>query len=85
MLYVLRYILFMQVTNPLVTAQMGPSNAIAALVANAPSAPDSNRYESSRPVTGSRQSERSRSDSGRPAGDSDGGSGRRGARVDISV
>ena len=75
----------MQVTNPLVPAQMGSSNAAPSLVANAPSAPDSNRYETSRPVTGIDQSERSRSDSGRPAGDSEGGSGRRGAQVNISV
>ena len=75
----------MQVTNPLVPAQMGPSNAAPSLVANAPSAPDSNRYETPRPVTGNRQSERSRSDSGRPTGDSEGGSGRRGAKVDISA
>jgi hypothetical protein len=64
---------------------MGSSNAAPSLVANAPSAPDSNRYETSRPVTGNDRSERSRSDSGRPTGDSEGGSGRRGAQVDISV
>ncbi len=75
----------MQVTNPLVPAQMGSSNAAPSLVANAPSAQDSNRYETAQPVTGSSQSERSRSDSGRPTGDSEGGSGRRGAQVDISV
>ena len=75
----------MQVTNPLVPAQMGASNAAPALVANAPAVPDSTRPETSRPVTGSSQSERSRSDSGRPKGDSGGGSGRRGAQVDISV
>jgi hypothetical protein len=55
---------------------MGSPNAAPSLVANAPAAPDSNRYETSRPVTGSHESERSRSDSG---------SGRRGAQVDISV
>ncbi len=77
----------MQVTNPLVPAQMGTSNAAPALVANAPSAPDSNRYETAQPVTGSSQSAGSRSDGGDPAGDSggEGGSGQRGAEVDISV
>ncbi len=79
------YITGMQVTNPLVPAQMGTSNAAPALVANAPSAPDSTRYETAQPVTGSSQSEGSRSDRGHPAGDSEGGSGRRGAEVDISV
>ncbi len=68
----------MQVTNPLVPAQMGASNAVAALVANAPAVPDSTRPETSHPVTGSSQSDR-------PKGDSEGESGRRGARVDISV
>ena len=75
----------MQVTNPLVPAQMGSSNGAPALVANAPSAPDSNNYDTSRPVTGSSGSERSRSDSGRPTGDSGGGSGQRGAQVNISA
>ncbi len=77
----------MQVTNPLVPAQMGASNAAPALVANAPAIPDSTRPETSRPVTGSSQGERSRSDSGRPKGDpgGEGGSGRRGVEVDISV
>jgi len=81
----MHYIIFMQVTNPLVPAQMGPANAAPSLVANAPSAPDSNRHESAHPVTGSSESERSRSDSGRPTGDSGGGSGRRGAQVDIAI
>ncbi len=77
----------MQVTNPLVPAQMGSSNAAPALVANAPAVPDSTRPETSHPVTGSSESERSRSDSGRPKGDSggEGGSSQRGAEVDISV
>ncbi len=77
----------MQVTNPLVPAQMGTSSAAPALVANAPSAPESTRYETAQPVTGSSQSEGSPSDGGHPAGDSggQGGSGRRGAEVDISV
>ena len=78
----------MQVTNPLVPAQMGASNAAPALVANAPAVPDSARPETSHPVTGSSQGERPRSDSGRPKGDSggeDGSGGRRGAGVDISV
>ncbi len=85
MFCILGYITGMQVTNPLVPAQMGTSNAAPALVANAPSAPDSTRYETAQPVTGSSQSEGSRSDRGHPAGDSEGGSGRRGAEVDISV
>ncbi len=75
----------MQVTNPLVPAQMGPSNAAPALVANAPSAPDRTRYETAQPVTESSQSKGSRSDGGHPTGDSEGGSGRRGAQVDLSV
>ncbi len=85
MFCILGYITGMQVTNPLVPAQMGSSNGAPALVANAPAAPDSTRYETAQPVTGSSQSEGSRSDSGHPAGDSEGGSGRRGAQVDISV
>ncbi len=56
---------------------MGAAGGAPSLVANAPSAPDSNRYETSQPVTGGRESERSRSDSG--------DSGGRGAKVDISV
>ncbi len=76
----------MQVTNPLVPAQIGASNAAPSLVANAPNVPDSTRPETSRPVTGSSQSERSRSDSGRPRGDGGGNrSGERGGNVDISV
>ena len=85
MICILGYIIRMQVTNPLVPAQMGASNAAPALVANAPSVPDSTRHETAHPVTGSSQSEHSRSDSGRPTGDSGGESGRRGAQVDISV
>ncbi len=85
MFYILDYVMRMQVTNPLVPAQMGTSNAAPALVANAPSAPDSTRYETAQPVTGSGQSEGSRSDGGHPTGDSEGGSGRRGAQVDLSV
>ncbi len=85
MFCILDYIIRMQVTNPLVPAQMGSSNAVPSLVANVPAAPDNTRYETSHPVTGNHESERSRSDSGRPKGDSEGGSGRRGAKVDISV
>ncbi len=85
MFYILGYITGMQVTNPLVPAQMGNSNAAPALVANAPTVPDSTRPETSRAVTGSGQSEGSRSDGGHPTGDSEGGSGRRGAQVDLSV
>ncbi len=76
----------MQVTNPLVPAQIGAPNGAPAMVANAPNVPDSTRYETSRPVTGGRESERSRSDSGRPKGDGGGSrSGGRGGGVDISV
>jgi hypothetical protein len=77
----------MQVTNPLVPAQLGSSSGAPAPIANAPFVPDSTRHETSRPVTGSSESERGRSDGGRPRGDSGGAgeSGRRGARVDISV
>jgi len=64
---------------------MGSSNGVPALVANAPSAPDRNRYETSRPVTGGSESAPARSDGGRPAGQSGGGSDHRGAQVDISV
>lgn len=71
----------MQITNPLVPAQ---NSGTPSLVANAPSAPDNTRHETSRPVTGSSEGERSRSDSGRPKGDS-GGSDRRGGRVDIAA
>ena len=67
----------MQVTNPLVPAQMGSSNGAPALVANAPSAPDRNHYETSGPVTGSSESAEAQSDGGRPD--------QRGAQVDISV
>ena len=61
----------MQVTNPLVPAQLGSSVGAPALVANAPYVPDSTRHETSRPVTGSRESDRSR--------------GERGGRVDLAV
>jgi len=56
---------------------MGSSNGAPALVANAPSAPDRNHYETSGPVTGSSESAQARSDGGRPD--------QRGAQVDISV
>ncbi len=65
----------MQVTNPLVPAQMGSPGGAPALVANAPSVPDSTRPETSNPVTGSSESDGSRSDGGE----------QRGENVDISV
>ena len=65
----------MQVTNPLVPAQLGSSGGAPALIANAPFVPDSTRYETSRPVTGSSQSDHSRSEDGHG----------RGGNVDISV
>jgi hypothetical protein len=54
---------------------MGSSGSTPALVANAPSVPDRTRYETTRPVTGSSESDRSRSDGGE----------QRGGNVDISV
>ena len=71
----------MQITNPLVPAQAGGSNAAPSPVANAPHVPDSARYETSRPVTGSSQSDRERPKN-------DGGedrSSQRGSRVDIAA
>jgi hypothetical protein len=56
---------------------MGSSNGAPALVANAPSAPDRNHYETSRPVTGSSESAPAQSDGGRPD--------QRGAQVNLSV
>ena len=67
----------MQVTNPLVPAQVGSSGGAPSPVANAPNVPDSNRYETSRPVTGSSESDRSRSDDGRES--------QRGGNVHVSV
>jgi len=55
---------------------MGSPNGAPALVANAPSAPDSNHYETSHPVTGSSES---------ASGQSAGGSDQRGAQVNLSV
>ena len=71
----------MQVTNPLVPSPVGSANSASALVANAPSAPDSSRHETPRPVHRSSQGDRARSDDR-------GGerrSGRRGRKVNISV
>ena len=73
----------MQVTNPLVPAQSGASGAAPAAVANAPYVPDSTRYETSRPVTGSSGSDRSRSEDGRAGGERR--SSQRGRNVDLSV
>lgn len=70
----------MQVANPLVPSAVGSSGAAPALVANAPHVPDSSRPQTPRPVTGSKETDRERSD--------DGGSPRserRGSRVDIRV
>ncbi len=50
------------------------------MVANAPHVPDSSRHETSRPVTGSRESDRSRGERGER-----GGRGGRGGRVDLAV
>jgi hypothetical protein len=76
----------MQVTNPLVPAQLGAPSAAPAPVANAPFVPDSTGHETASPVTGGSESERSRSDSGRPKDDGGGNrSDHRGGRVDISV
>ena len=74
----------MQVNNPLVPPPVGSSSGAASAVANAPSAPESARHDTPRPVTGSRRSDRSRSEADRPHPD-DGGSHRRGERVDIRV
>ncbi len=73
----------MQVTNPLVPAQLGSSGGAPALVANAPFVPDSTRHETSRPVTGSRESDSSRSQDGRESGEHQ--ASRRGGNVDLSV
>lgn len=77
----------MQVTNPLVPAQLGSSGAAPAPIANAPFVPDSTRHETSRPVTGSSQSDRSGSEGRRARGEG-GAEARadgRGGNVDISV
>ena len=73
----------MQVTNPLVPAQLGSSGGAPALVANAPNVPDNSRHETSRPVTGSRESDRARSRDGRAGGERQ--ADRRGGSVDLSV
>ena len=72
----------MQVTNPLVPAQLGTSGGAPALVANAPFVPDTTRHETSRPVTGSRESDRPRSPDGRAGGERQ--ASRRGGNVDLS-
>ncbi len=77
------YIFSMQVTNPLVPAQLGTSGGAPALVANAPFVPDTTRHETSRPVTGSRESDRPRSQDGRAGGERQ--ASRRGGNVDLSV
>lgn len=69
----------MQVANPLVPSAVGSSGAAPALVANAPHVPDSSRPQTPRPVTGSRETDRERSDGDRPRSE------RRGSRVDIRV
>ena len=75
----------MQVTNPLVPAQLGSSGGAPALVANAPFVPDNTRHETSRPVTGSSESDRSRSEGGRSRESGERRASRPGGNVDLSV
>jgi len=62
---------------------LGSSGGAPALVANAPYVPDSTRHETSRPVTGSRESDRGRSHDGRASGGRQ--ASRRGGNVDLSI
>jgi len=69
----------MQVTNPLVPTPVGSGSTAPAPVANAPNVPDSTQYETSSPVTPSKDSDRAAHDSKPPSG------GHKGSRIDIRV
>lgn len=75
----------MQVSNPLVPLPVGSPGGTPASVANAPSVADSSRYETSRPVTAGKDSERAKADGERPRSAPDGGAQQRGGLLDISV
>jgi len=61
------YIFGMQVTNPLVPTPVGSGSVAPAPVANAPNVPDSTQYETSKPVTPSKDTDRT-ADSGSKEG-----------------
>jgi len=75
----------MQVANPLVPPPVGSPGGAPASVANAPNVADNTQYETSRPVTSGRDSERASSDGERPRSAPNGGSQARGGLLDISV
>ncbi len=78
------YISVMQVTNPLVPPPPGQSGAAPAPVANAPSAQDTTKRETSHPVTASRESEGGRNEAARQP-DPPPSESSRGGNLDIQV